>query len=131
MADKISKTDQEWREELSPEEYRVLRKKGTERAWSGTLLENAETGQYECAGCGNPLFDSDTKFDSGCGWPSFYAPERKGAVEYHMDKSFGMIRTEVTCAKCGGHLGHVFHDGPQPTGERYCMNSISLKFKKE
>lgn len=131
MADKISKTDQEWREELSPEQYRILREKGTERAWTGTLLENTETGQYECAGCGNPLFDSDTKFDSGCGWPSFYAPKRKGAVEYHMDKSFGMIRTEVTCAKCGGHLGHVFHDGPQPTGERYCMNSISLKFKKE
>ncbi|WP_421878166.1 peptide-methionine (R)-S-oxide reductase MsrB [Marinoscillum sp.] len=126
--EKITKTDEEWKKELTPEQYRILREKGTERAWTGDLLENKEYGKYTCAGCGNDLFISDTKFDSGCGWPSFFAPIRKDAVNYHMDKSFGMIRTEVTCGQCEGHLGHVFHDGPPPTGERFCMNSGALKF---
>ncbi|MFY0601808.1 MAG: peptide-methionine (R)-S-oxide reductase MsrB [Cyclobacteriaceae bacterium] len=129
--DKIKKTKEEWRAELSPEEYEVLIEKGTERAWTGELLNNKESGEYECAACGNPLFTSNTKFDSGSGWPSFFDPISKDSVNLKSDKSFGMLRTEVTCARCDGHLGHVFHDGPQPTGERYCMNSISLKFKKE
>lgn len=125
---KIDKSEQEWKQELSPEQYRILREKGTERAWTGELLNNKDEGMYTCAGCGNPLFDSETKFDSGSGWPSFFQPMSKDAVDLKMDKSHGMIRTEVTCAKCGGHLGHVFHDGPKPTGERYCMNSAALKF---
>ncbi len=128
---KINKTNEEWLTELSPEEFKVLREKGTERAWTGALLNNKETGIYECAACSNPLFSSDTKFDSGSGWPSFFAPVSPEAVTLKMDKTLGMIRTEVTCAKCDGHLGHVFHDGPKPTGERYCMNSISLKFEKD
>ncbi|WP_258104817.1 peptide-methionine (R)-S-oxide reductase MsrB [Marinoscillum sp. MHG1-6] len=127
---KIDKTPDEWKAELTPDEYRVLREKGTERAWTGELLNNKETGMYECAGCGHPLFTSDTKFDSGSGWPSFFSPVSKDAIGFHLDTSHGMTRTEITCNNCGGHLGHVFHDGPQPTGDRYCVNSISLKFKK-
>lgn len=129
--EKIEKSKEEWKRELSPEEYRVLIEKGTERAWTGALLNNKESGKYECAGCGNPLFSSETKFDSGSGWPSFFDPIAKDAIKLVVDKSLGMIRTEAVCARCGGHLGHVFHDGPQPTGERYCMNSISLNFKKD
>lgn len=126
----IEKTEEQWKSELTPEQFRILREKGTERAWTGELLNNKETGMYECAGCGTPLFESDTKYESGCGWPSFFAPVSKEAVGYHLDKSHGMIRTEITCKNCGGHLGHVFHDGPQPTGDRYCVNSVSLKFNK-
>ncbi|MEQ8582747.1 MAG: peptide-methionine (R)-S-oxide reductase MsrB [Marinoscillum sp.] len=129
--EKIDLTDADWSEKLTPEQYHVLREKGTERAFTGALLNNKADGIYECAACGNPLFKSDTKFDSGSGWPSFFEPYSKGSVVLKMDKSFGMVRTEVECARCGGHLGHVFHDGPQPTGERYCMNSISLNFKAE
>ncbi len=127
---KIEYSEEEWKEKLTEEEFRVLRQKGTERAWTGELLNNYETGLYTCAGCGNELFKSDTKFDSACGWPSFFEPIKKDSVKYHLDKSFGMTRTEVTCGACGGHLGHVFHDGPPPTGDRYCMNSVSLKFHK-
>ncbi|MFH6981939.1 peptide-methionine (R)-S-oxide reductase MsrB [Marinoscillum sp. 108] len=129
--EKIDLTDADWSEKLTPEQYHVLREKGTERAFTGQLLNNKADGIYECAACGNPLFKSDTKFDSGSGWPSFFEPYSKDSVVLKMDKSFGMVRTEVECARCGGHLGHVFHDGPQPTGERYCMNSISLNFKAE
>ncbi|MFT6867117.1 MAG: peptide-methionine (R)-S-oxide reductase [Cyclobacteriaceae bacterium] len=128
---KINKTNDEWMSELTPEQFKVLREKGTERAWTGALLNNKESGIYECAGCGNALFASDTKFDSGSGWPSFFAPVTADSVNLKMDKTLGMIRTEVTCSSCGGHLGHVFHDGPKPTGERYCMNSISLNFEKK
>jgi peptide-methionine (R)-S-oxide reductase len=128
---KINKTEEEWEKELSPEQYEVLRKKGTERAFTGALLENKDSGTYECAACGNPLFSSDVKFDSGSGWPSFYDAISTEAVEFETDKTFGMIRTEAKCGRCGGHLGHVFPDGPQPTGQRYCMNSASLSFKKK
>ncbi|MEQ8552516.1 MAG: peptide-methionine (R)-S-oxide reductase MsrB [Cyclobacteriaceae bacterium] len=127
---KILKTDEDWKQILTPEQYRILREKGTERAWSGELLNVKDLGTYECAACGNELFLSDTKFDSGCGWPSFFEPVTKEAVAYHMDKSFGMIRTEVTCSQCGGHLGHVFPDGPPPTGQRFCMNSGAMTFKQ-
>lgn len=127
----IEKTEEEWKNELSNEAYHVLREKGTERAWTGNLLENKEKGIYECAGCGNPLYSSETKYESGSGWPSFYDPLSKEAVKFEKDKSFGMVRTEVKCGKCGGHLGHVFPDGPAPTGQRYCMNSVAMKFKKE
>lgn len=129
--EKINKTEEEWRKELSDEQYHVLREKGTERPWTGALLENKDKGVYECAACGNELYSSDTKYDSGSGWPSFYDPISADAVDFEKDKSFGMIRTEVKCAKCGGHLGHIFPDGPQPSGQRYCMNSASLKFKKK
>ncbi len=128
---KIEKTEEEWQKELSPEQYHVLREHGTERAFTGALLNNKEKGLYECAACGNALYHSDTKYDSGSGWPSFFEPISKDSIELKLDKSLGMVRTEVRCAKCGSHLGHVFNDGPQPTGERYCMNSVALDFKKE
>ncbi len=125
--EKIEKTEQEWREQLGPERYHVLREAGTERPFTGALLQNKEEGTYTCAACGNELFDSDTKYESGSGWPSFY-DARPGAVELVEDRSHGMVRTEARCARCESHLGHVFDDGPRPTGERYCMNSLSLDF---
>jgi len=131
MTDKINKTDEEWREELTLEQYHVMREKGTERPFTGVYHNTHDEGTYLCAACGNELFDSETKFDSGCGWPSFYAPIAEGNVKEETDTSHGMKRTEITCAKCGSHLGHVFDDGPQPTGQRYCMNSVSLKLDKE
>ena len=128
MSDKVVKTEQEWRESLTPEQYRILRQKGTERAFTGEYWDHHESGNYACAGCGQELFTSETKFDSRCGWPSFYDadPDR---VQFHEDNSFGMRRIEVTCARCGGHLGHVFPDGPAPTGQRYCINSASIQFQ--
>ncbi|MBE9042904.1 peptide-methionine (R)-S-oxide reductase MsrB [Pleurocapsales cyanobacterium LEGE 10410] len=123
----IQKTEQEWKETLSPEEFRVLRKHGTERAGTSPLDKNYEDGTYVCAGCGQPLFTSETKFNSGTGWPSFYKPI-EGAIDTTTDRSLFMTRTEVHCSRCGGHLGHVFSDGPQPTGQRYCMNGVSLDF---
>jgi peptide-methionine (R)-S-oxide reductase len=128
---KIEKSDAEWRKELTPEQYHVLREKGTERPFTGALVNNHADGYYHCAACDAPLFKSDTKFESGSGWPSFFDPITPGAVELHEDRTFGMKRVEVTCAKCGGHLGHVFPDGPGPTGQRYCINSASLKFENE
>lgn len=126
----IQKTEQEWQETLTPEQFRVLRKHGTERAGTSALDKNYAQGTYVCAGCGQPLFSSDTKFNSGTGWPSFYAP-LEDAVGTSVDRSLFMTRTEVHCDRCGGHLGHVFNDGPQPTGQRYCMNGVSLKFIPE
>lgn len=123
------KTEEEWKQVLNPEQYSVLREKGTERAFTGEYWNHHEKGQYHCAGCGAPLFESSSKFDSGCGWPSYFKPAQDSAVTEHLDKSHGMIRTEVTCSKCGGHLGHVFTDGPAPTGLRYCINSASIKFE--
>jgi peptide-methionine (R)-S-oxide reductase len=123
---KIEKTDEQWREELTPEQYEVLRRQGTERAFTGRYWNVKDDGVYRCAGCGAELFSSDTKFDSGSGWPSFTEPAVGDNVELHEDRSHGMIRTEVTCARCGGHLGHVFPDGPGPDGLRYCINSCSL-----
>jgi len=131
MARRVQKTDEEWRRELSPEAYRVLRKKDTERPFTGEYVDNKEEGVYRCAGCGTELFRSETKFDSGCGWPSFYDPLSKDQVEFKLDTSHFMMRTEVLCSNCGGHLGHVFDDGPNPTGKRYCINSVSLKFDKD
>ena len=126
----VAKSDDEWRKELTPEQYRVLRQHGTERAGTSALNNEKRKGVYFCAGCGTPLFDSDTKYESGSGWPSFYKP-RDNAVETETDASHLMVRTEVHCAKCGGHLGHVFPDGPRPTGERYCMNGAALKFEEK
>lgn len=122
--------DDEWRKKLTKEQYQVLRNKGTERPFTGEYWDNREKGDYVCAGCGALLFDSETKFDSGCGWPSFYSPKDEKNIESKKDRSLGMSREEVLCKKCGGHLGHVFKDGPKPTGLRYCINSISLDFKK-
>ena len=127
MANKINKSDAEWRTELTPAQYHVLREKGTERAFTGEYDHAKQPGEYRCAGCGKVLFRSDEKFDSGSGWPSFYAPAEQEAVETETDRSYGMNRTEVKCSDCGGHLGHVFDDGPQPTGLRYCINSAALK----
>lgn len=129
--EKMRKTEEEWRAELTPEQYRILRQKGTEPAFRGALYQNHEDGGYHCAACGALLFQSDTKYESGSGWPSFYHPAESDAVETHEDSSHGMRRIEVTCARCGGHLGHVFPDGPRPTGLRYCINSASLKFEKQ
>lgn len=120
-------SEEEWRKRLTPEQFEVLRNKGTERAFTGKYAFTKDKGVYRCAGCGAELFDADTKYESGTGWPSFWAPIRPGAVEFQEDGAWLMRRTEVTCARCGGHLGHVFDDGPQPTGERYCMNSCSLE----
>jgi peptide-methionine (R)-S-oxide reductase len=128
--EKMTRSDAEWRQILTHEQYHVLREKGTERAFTGALTFNKDTGNYHCAGCGSLLFMSDAKFDSGCGWPSFVIPSDSKAVEEREDLSHGMRRTEVTCARCGGHLGHVFTDGPKPTGLRYCINSASMTFKR-
>lgn len=130
MSEKIVKSETEWKAELSSEEFHVLREKGTERAFTGEYWETKEPGTYVCRACGNTLFDSTTKFDSHCGWPSFY-DAKEGSVEFHEDTTFGMRRVEVTCARCGGHLGHIFDDAPQtPTGQRYCINSVSVKLIK-
>jgi peptide-methionine (R)-S-oxide reductase len=126
----VSKSEEEWKASLPPEQYRVLRGHGTERAGTSPLDKEYSAGTYYCAGCGTKLFDSETKYDSGSGWPSFYAPV-EGAIDTTTDRSLFMTRTEVHCAKCGGHLGHVFPDGPKPTGQRYCMNGASLKFEKK
>lgn len=131
MCEKIEKTEEEWKKALTPEQYHVLREKGTERPFTGEYADTHHDGMYRCAGCGNPLFSSDTKYESGSGWPSFYQPVAKDAVEIETDRKFGMTRDEVVCAKCGGHLGHVFPDGPQPTGLRYCMNSAALRLEKK
>lgn len=131
MTKRVEKTDEQWRRELSAEEYAVLRQKGTERPFSGEYDHVFEPGTYHCAGCGTLLFHADAKYDSGCGWPAFFAPAEAAAVEEETDVMHGMLRTEVLCAACGGHLGHVFPDGPQPTGLRYCINSVAIKLEEE
>jgi peptide-methionine (R)-S-oxide reductase len=127
-AGKITRTNAEWKKELTPEQYSVMREQGTERAFTGKYQDNHKKGTYVCSACKLPLFDSETKFDSGTGWPSFYQPKDKTGVEETTDSSMGMTRSEVHCSCCGGHLGHVFNDGPKPTGLRYCINSVSLDF---
>jgi peptide-methionine (R)-S-oxide reductase len=128
MTDRVRHSDAEWRDILSPEEYRVLRERGTEPPFTGVYVDNHDDGLYRCAACGSPLFRSSEKYDSGSGWPSFWRPVSEEAVDEELDTSHGMVRTEITCAACGSHLGHKFPDGPQPTGERYCINSVSLDF---
>jgi len=127
---KVVRTESEWRAQLDPEQYRILREKGTEAPFSGEYDHVFEPGTYHCAGCGAELFASEAKFDSGCGWPAFYEPAAGGSLEEETDTSYGMVRTEVMCASCGGHLGHVFPDGPHPTGLRYCINSAALKLEE-
>jgi peptide-methionine (R)-S-oxide reductase len=129
MTEKLKLSDEEWREKLTPEQYQILRQAGTERAFTGKYEPNEAEGEYTCAGCGAPLFSSDTKYHSGSGWPSYTAPVSPDAVDEHRDASHGMVRTEVRCATCEGHLGHVFPDGPGPDGLRYCINSAALEFK--
>jgi peptide-methionine (R)-S-oxide reductase len=131
MTPKVVKTDEEWRRDLTPEQYEVLRRKGTEPPFSGEYDETFEPGVYKCAGCGAQLFTSEAKYDSGCGWPAFYAPSAEEAIDEERDTTFGMVRTEVMCSNCGGHLGHVFPDGPAPTGQRYCINSLALELDPE
>jgi peptide-methionine (R)-S-oxide reductase len=127
MTTKVQKTEEDWKKELTPEQYHILREKGTERAFTGEYAHTKDPGTYKCAACGQELFSSDTKYDSGSGWPSFYEPMEKDKIDEHTDSTFGMRRVEVTCSNCGSHLGHVFPDGPRPTGMRYCINSCSLK----
>ena len=131
MPERIEKTDEAWRQELTPEQYRVLRRKGTERAFSGKLWDTKTDGEYRCAACGLPVFSSEHKFDSGTGWPSFWQPVADESIETEQDNSLFAKRTEVHCRRCGGHLGHVFDDGPRPTGLRYCINSVSLEFSEK
>jgi peptide-methionine (R)-S-oxide reductase len=131
MSDEVKLSDEEWRQKLTPDQFRILRQKGTERAFTGAYWNEHREGRYRCAGCGEELFASDTKFDSGCGWPSFTAPAAETKVAEQRDTTHGMVRTEVLCARCGGHLGHVFPDGPGPTGLRYCINSASLAFEEK